>query len=180
MNGKTKLTLKQENFCLIYLECGNASEAYRHVYSCDNMKDESINRKAAELLNNGKITARVKELQTKTVTKSEITKERIIKELSCILESKITDYVELNQGNLKFKDFNKLTESQVRAIESIKQGRNGLELKLHSKSWTIERICKMLGFDSSIKAELTGKNGESLINEPILIEIIDSREKVDG
>lgn len=55
-----KLSIKQEKFCNYYLECGNASEAYRRAYSCSNMKDESINRKAIELLNNGKITARVK------------------------------------------------------------------------------------------------------------------------
>jgi phage terminase small subunit len=27
-----KLTIKQEKFCNKYLECGNASEAYRYAY----------------------------------------------------------------------------------------------------------------------------------------------------
>lgn len=58
-----KLTIKQKNFCNYYLETGNASEAYRRSYSCDNMKDETVNVKASELLNNGKITARVEQLQ---------------------------------------------------------------------------------------------------------------------
>ena len=40
------LTIKQENFCNYYLECGNASEAYRRAYSCSNMKGDTINRKA--------------------------------------------------------------------------------------------------------------------------------------
>lgn len=40
-----KLSVKQENFCNYYIECGNASEAYRRAYSCSNMKDESINVK---------------------------------------------------------------------------------------------------------------------------------------
>lgn len=44
------LTLKQEKFCNYYLECGNASEAYRRAYSCDKMKSEIINIKACELL----------------------------------------------------------------------------------------------------------------------------------
>lgn len=56
------LTLKQENFCREYIKCGNASEAYRKAYNCQNMKPESINRKASELLDNVKITARVQEL----------------------------------------------------------------------------------------------------------------------
>ena len=56
------LTPKQENFCREFIKCGNASEAYRKAYNCQNMKPESINRKASELLDNVKITARVQEL----------------------------------------------------------------------------------------------------------------------
>ena len=59
----------------------------------------------------------------------------------------------LEEGRLSFKDFNELTESQVKAIESVKQGKNGIELKLHGKSWSIERICKMLGYDAPVKIE---------------------------
>lgn len=32
----TKLTLKQKNFCDYYIELGNASEAYKKAYSCEN------------------------------------------------------------------------------------------------------------------------------------------------
>ena len=55
------LTIKQENFCNYYIESGNASDAYRRAYSCEKMKDETVNRKAIELLNNGMITARSEE-----------------------------------------------------------------------------------------------------------------------
>lgn len=57
------LTIKQENFCLAYIETGNASEAYRQAYDAENMKPETINVKASELLANGKIAVRVGELQ---------------------------------------------------------------------------------------------------------------------
>jgi phage terminase small subunit len=57
------LTPKQEAFCLAYIETGNASEAYRRAYDASNMKPESINRKAKELIDNGKIAARVAGLQ---------------------------------------------------------------------------------------------------------------------
>lgn len=59
-----KLTVKQENFCNYYIETGNASEAYRCAYSCSNMKDETVNKRASELLNSGEITGRVKQLQS--------------------------------------------------------------------------------------------------------------------
>ena len=70
----TKLTVKQENFCNYYIETGNASEAYRRAYSCDNMKYETVNRTAIELLNNPKIAARVKQLQSALQKRSDITK----------------------------------------------------------------------------------------------------------
>jgi phage terminase small subunit len=40
------LTVKQENFCLAYMETGNASEAYRRAYNAGKMKPAVINVKA--------------------------------------------------------------------------------------------------------------------------------------
>jgi phage terminase small subunit len=57
------MTPKQEAFCQAYIETGNASEAYRRVYSADKMQAATVNRKAKELLDHGKITARVDELK---------------------------------------------------------------------------------------------------------------------
>ena len=56
------MTPKQEKFCLLYRETGNASEAYRQAYDAGNMAPATVNRKAKELLDNGKITARLQEL----------------------------------------------------------------------------------------------------------------------
>lgn len=153
------LTIKQEKFCNKYLECGNASEAYRYAYDCSKMNPATVHRKAAELLNNGKITARLDELRAEWVSKSDITKERVLTELSAILNSKISDYVTLEDGALKFKDFSDLTEDQIRAIEGIKYNKYGIELTLHGKSWTIARICSMLGFDAPVKNEHSGPDG---------------------
>lgn len=147
------LTQKQEAFCNYYIETGNASEAYRKAFCCKKMKPATINRKAFETLNHGKITARIQELQDEIKNKFDLSKERILNELKCIVNAKISDYVELKNGVLKFKDFDELTEEQIKAIESVKEGRAGIELKLHGKAWTIERICKMLGYDAPEKTE---------------------------
>jgi phage terminase small subunit len=63
MPGEKALTLKQEKWCLVYLETGNASEAYRQAYDCQNMKPETIGRRAKELLDNSKIKAHLAELK---------------------------------------------------------------------------------------------------------------------
>lgn len=74
------LTPKQERFCNAYMETGNASEAYRRAYSCGEMKAETVHRKAKELLDNGKIAARIREIQKRQERKSDITREEIMAE----------------------------------------------------------------------------------------------------
>lgn len=75
------LTPKQENFCIAYLETGNASEAYRRSYSAERMKTDTINRKAKDLLNNGKIAARLSELRAPAVAKAQMTVEQHLADL---------------------------------------------------------------------------------------------------
>lgn len=67
------LTQKQEAFCIAYIELGNASEAYRQVYSADNMKSETINKRASELLQHGNITGRLDELRKPAVEAAQVT-----------------------------------------------------------------------------------------------------------
>lgn len=52
---KKGLTIKQEKFCNKYLECGNASEAYRYAYNCLKMSDNSVWCNASQLLSDTKV-----------------------------------------------------------------------------------------------------------------------------
>lgn len=76
-----KLTLKQENFCLKYVETGNASEAYRAAYNAENMKAETVWSKASILLDTGKVAARVEELKAEHRKRHAITVDDLIAEL---------------------------------------------------------------------------------------------------
>ncbi len=69
------LTEKQENFCLAYIETGNASEAYRRSYNASGMVENSIGRKAKELMDNGKIAARIESLRAPVREKAKLTLE---------------------------------------------------------------------------------------------------------
>jgi phage terminase small subunit len=75
------LTPKQERFSALYVETGNASEAYRQAYDSSGMKPETINRKAFDLLQNGKITARVDQLRADAAKRHEITVDTLTLEL---------------------------------------------------------------------------------------------------
>lgn len=77
----TELTPKQEKFCQLYVETGSASEAYRQSYDASNMKPDTINVKASELLSNGKISVRVGQLRERLVKKHNVTVDSLIEEL---------------------------------------------------------------------------------------------------
>ena len=79
--SKGGLTIKQENFCLAYIETGNATEAYRRAYDASKMKDAVINVKASELLANGKVTVRLEELRKPIIERHNITVDDLLAEL---------------------------------------------------------------------------------------------------
>ncbi|MDY8137571.1 terminase small subunit [Aquimarina sp. 2201CG5-10] len=145
-----KLTKKQKLFATEFVKLGDASAAYRKAYSASKMTSKTINECASKLLKNPKITARVRELQAIAAEVAEkefkIDSKEILNQLNIFRNSRIDEYVEFKNNKLTFKDFDKLTGEQLMCIESIKQGRNGIELKLHGKDWTIEKIAKHIGF----------------------------------
>lgn len=75
------LTPKQEKFCQLYIELGNASEAYRQSYNCSKMTSKTVNEEAARLLKTPKITAMVEELQQSHRQRHNITVDKIIADL---------------------------------------------------------------------------------------------------
>ena len=68
-----RLTQKQENFCLAYIETGNASEAYRKAYPGTRMSDKTLNEAASRLLKNSKVVARLEELRKPATESAQIT-----------------------------------------------------------------------------------------------------------
>ena len=160
-----KLSIKQEKFCNYYLECGNASEAYRRVFSCGKMKPESINRKAKELLDNGKITARIVELQAEMQRRSDMTRDEAVGILADIARANIVDTLVVRRGKdyttILIDDVTKLPKSTQHAIFSIKSSDKGYEVKLYNKIEAIDKLSKMLGWDAPAKQEVTNKGEEA-------------------
>jgi len=76
-----ELTQKQLNFCHEYIKTGNASEAYRLSYEASNMKPNSVNRCASELMSNPMITSRIESLRNDAAKEAVITVHDLIKEL---------------------------------------------------------------------------------------------------
>ena len=62
------MTPKQEQFARLYVETGNASEAYRQTYNADNMKPETVTNEAYKLLQDPDISAMVDNLKAEAAT----------------------------------------------------------------------------------------------------------------
>ena len=75
------LTPKQEKFCQLYIELGNASEAYRQSYDADSMAEPTVNTKASELLAHGKVTVRLEQLRREHQTRHNLTVDKLLFEL---------------------------------------------------------------------------------------------------
>ena len=161
----TKLTPKQENFCNYYLETGNASEAYRRAYSCENMKDETVNERSCRLLKEYKISTRVRQLQEKLQEKSDITKIEAVKELTNIVRARVTDVLFARGTTIKIKNLEELPDHIVSCISVMKKVKGGIEIKLYDKISAIDRLSKLLGWDEPSKIDIHGSVNTSFLEQ---------------
>ena len=71
------MTPKQEAFARAYVETGNASEAYRRAYDAENMNDNTLKKRASELLQHGDVAGTIERMQAKHQKRHEITVEKL-------------------------------------------------------------------------------------------------------
>lgn len=77
-----KITVKQEKFCQVYMETGNASEAYRRAYpTSQKWPPNAVTINASQLLKNANVALRVKTLADEALKRHEITVDTLVDEL---------------------------------------------------------------------------------------------------
>lgn len=76
-----ELTPKQEKFCQLYIELGNASEAYRRSYDAEDSNPNVIAVEASRLLENPKVSLRLKQMREEHMRSHKITVSDLLKEL---------------------------------------------------------------------------------------------------
>ena len=148
---KDTLTIKQEKFCQSYIKLGDKSAAYREAYSTSNMKAESINRKAFQLFNEVKITARIDFLCQEIQQDNKATISEVLNTLSDMLRFDISELYDSN-GNLKnihsIPKKSRLMISQLEIDEiyvkneSIGQVK---KIKVFDKMQAVEKFMKYFG-----------------------------------
>ena len=169
------LTDKQKRFCEEYLIDLNATQAaIRAGYST-----KTAEQTASRLLRNVKVQEYIAKRQKELSRSTEITQERVIKELALIAFSNNADYAHVVEKKMQVeaggtlvdvldKDgkpvmyrtvepvlTEELTEEQKRALAVIKKGREGLEVKSCDNVKALELLGKHLGiFTDKIEANV--------------------------
>lgn len=151
------LTVRQEKFAQKYVECGNASEAYRYAYpSSAKWKDKTVWENASRLMANSKVSARVKELEEASKQASQVTREEILKLCADVIRgAMITDNAQMRKEVIGGISKNTTTQTNI------------------SKTWAVERLCKMCGFDSPTEVNIRDKRSkyEDTSDEDLIKEL---------
>jgi phage terminase small subunit len=152
-----KLTEKQKRFCNEYLIDLNATQAaIRSGYSYITAKEIGY-----ENLTKPHIKTYIEKRITERAERTNITQDMVVEELAKIAFSKIDDYVEVDDStgsnNVIVKATRDVQEERISAVSSIKQGSNGIEIKLHDKVRALENLGRHLGMFKD-KIEIFGTN----------------------
>jgi phage terminase, small subunit len=158
-----KLTPKQMRFVDEWLIDFNGKQAaIRAGYSA-----KTAEATAARLLRNVKVQAEISRRQKDLQRRTEVTQERVVMELARVAFADATDYVQvetriINKGDIEVpielavhKETAELSADQRAAIAGIKQGANGIEVKLHDKIKALELLGRHIGMFTD-KLEVKG------------------------
>ncbi|MEZ2446112.1 terminase small subunit [Chitinophaga sp. RCC_12] len=165
-----ELTPQIKRFCEEYLvDLNGTKAAIRAKYS-----ERSASEQAYDLLRKPQVQDYIQQLQLARSRRTEITVDNVLYELACIAFAKVTDFVRVEtKTQEEYHPFaskeddedddisgetittsyravdvfetDGIPEDKIRALASIKMGRNGIEVKLNSKEKALELIGRHLG-----------------------------------
>ena len=179
-----KLTPKQMRFVDEWLIDFNGKQAaIRAGYSA-----KTAEATAARLLRNVKVQAEISRRQKDLQKRTEVSQDRVVKELARIAFANATDYahvetrtVEKSDGaeassqTVVLRDTAELSADQCAAIAGIKQGTNGVEVKLHDKIKALELLGRHIGmFNDKLEVKATVDNPFAGLSTEELRNVIDS------
>lgn len=174
------LTEKQKIFVDEYLIDLNATRAYKAAYP--KVKNDSTAAAAgARLLRNVKVQNYIEKRIQERAQRTEVTQDKVVQELAKIAFSKGTDFVQVvmktgyrslvdEEGNVigrepyeyqavEIVNTDEIPEDSQAAIAGIKQGANGIEIKLNDKVKALELLGRHLGmFNDKLEVSGNAKN----------------------
>ena len=160
-----KLTPKQMRFVDEWLIDFNGKQAaVRAGYSA-----KTAEATAARMLRNVKVQAEISRRQKDLQRRTEVSQDRVVKELARVAFSNATNAVQVQPRTIVGADGKKiviqtvaltataeLTDDQRAAIAQIKQGANGIEVKMYDKIKALELLGRHIGmFNDKLELKAT-------------------------
>lgn len=177
------LTPKQEKFATVYIETGNASEAYRQSYDASAMNDNTVGKAAHELLKNPKVAGRIEELRAEHRERHKVTVDRIVEEFSHVAFADAGDFYDWGPDGVTVKPKEQLTDAQRRAVavveQTVTEAGGTIRVKLHNKVDALEKLARHLGMFKDVH-EHSGPDGGPIQIARIERVIIDPAKKDAG
>ena len=146
--SQVAMTEKQKMFADEYLIDLNATRAYKVAYPSVK-KDETARANGSRMLTNANVAKYISDRMQERQQRTKVTQDMVVKELAAIAFARATDYVEIRSngvcGTVVIKPTTDLSDQQIRAIAGIKEGANGIEIKLNDKEKALELLGRHLG-----------------------------------
>lgn len=157
MPKKKKLTEKQKRFCEEYLIDLNATQAaIRAGYS-----GKTAYSMGQRILKNVEVQEYIFKLQQKRSERTEITADRVIRELAAIAFSDRTKIAKVNaNGIVEIAATDTLPDEIKKTIASIKEGKFGIEVSSYDKIKALELLGKHLGMFTEHREDENAKEQE--------------------
>lgn len=170
------MTEKQKKFADEYLIDLNATRAYKAAYKSVK-NDNSAMAGASRMLRNVKVATYIEEKMAERAERTEIKQDDVVKELAKIGFAQITDYVEVQNINgfekVIIKPTDEIEKEKIGAIAGIKEGRNGIEIKMNDKVKALELLGKHLGMFTDKQDEDTPSSDDDPITKALKEEYKD-------
>ena len=91
----------------------------------------------------------------------------VLQELAAIAFANATDFAQIVNGRVHLTNTADLSDAQIKAIAGIKEGKNGIELKLNDKEKALELLGRHLGMFKD-RIEVSGLDDEKAKLDDIL------------
>ena len=174
--GNTELTDKQRLFCIYYIKYFNATKAYQKAYGCSY---ETAMVEGFRTLRNPKIELEIEKLKQHKLNQVMLSEEDIFQRYMDIAFSDITDYVNFGKREIEilednqsktievnYVDFNDSYNVDGTIISEVKQGKDGVSIKLHDKMKAIQWLSDHMNIATDKqKAELEVLKSKIVNNE---------------
>jgi len=170
-------------------------ECFAQEYIIDNNRTKAAERakyskktahvQGSRLLSNVKIQQRIAELRAKREERTQVTQDKVVKELALLGFSDLKDYITIDNltGAIQAKGFEEMPGETSRALQSIKEDRvikedadgkkttvyDKVSFKMHDKIRALEILARHLGMLVE-RHEVTGEDGGPVKIEYVLVK----------